>query len=116
MKSILVAEDEIYIRENLADLFRDHDYEVTTAADGEQAKELLSKSRFDLVCLDIRMPKLTGMELVAMMRDSIESPIVVITGNPDEIDPNIEAQVDGYIHKPYKDDDVMHIIESLLLD
>lgn len=114
MSLILIAEDEELIRENLCGLFAENGFQVCSAADGTKALDEINTKDFTLICLDIRMPGLSGMELVKEIRKTKETPILVITGNPDDIDPEIESEVDGYIQKPYKDEDVLHVVAQLI--
>ena len=62
-KKILIAEDDEFLRELYADILKGEGYQVTTAIDGEDALQKLSQGGWDLVLLDIIMPKLSGLEV-----------------------------------------------------
>jgi CheY-like chemotaxis protein len=65
--AVLVVDDESGMRETLLDIFEGAGYTVTTAADGAAALTLASEQRFDVIVMDIRMPMLTGVEVLASL-------------------------------------------------
>src|SRR5690625_7565448 len=79
---ILVVDDEPSIRRTLRDILEYEDYGVHEAVDGEDAVARLRSSLFDLVLLDIKMPKRDGMEVLEWMsREMPEIPAVMISGH-----------------------------------
>ena len=101
-RTLLVVDDEYGIREFLYELFRDI-YDVTLAADGKEAIELFEKNLFDVALIDLRMPEVSGIDVLAYIKDkNIETIPVVITADRD-IDHAVEAMKMGaydYITKP----------------
>lgn len=91
-KNILFVEDEPFIAEMYADILRKAGFNVQTEADGEKGYELASSGKFDLILLDIMLPSLTGLDILARLRDDKLSPKftpdhhVIILTNLDEDD------------------------------
>lgn len=104
MKRILVAEDEIAIREGLVDLLESEGYAVTAACDGDAAIAAWRSGGIDLALLDIMMPKLSGYDVCREIRkmDSVV-PVVFLSAREEEIDKvlGLELGADDYIVKPF---------------
>ena len=101
---ILVAEDDNHIRQGLVDTLESEGYRVTAAVDGRMAADLLKKTRFDLVLLDIMMPEKSGYDLCRDIRSNDkETPIIMLTAKGEEIDKvlGLELGADDYITKPF---------------
>lgn len=100
---ILVVDDEASIRRTLREILEYEDYAVDEAEDGEAAIEKLRKDRFDVVLLDVKMPKLDGLEvLTAMGKEQIDVPVVMISGHG-TIETAVEATKLGafdFVEKP----------------
>lgn len=117
MKStILVADDELGIRELLVELLQDI-YNVTTAENGLEAYDLLKKEKFDLVLLDLRMPKMTGLEVIQKIHDEkIPTTIICVTADKD-INSAVQALKLGafdYVVKPFDNDKILVLIKNAL--
>lgn len=82
---LLLVDDEIDLREILKDEFEYEGFLVTEAGTGKQAYETLSTQKFDIVVSDIRMPELSGVELLELLRDNNSTlpPVILITGYAD---------------------------------
>ena len=84
---ILLAEDDVNLSTVLADYLRSRDFQVTTAADGQEAWETLSKKHFDVLLTNISMPKMNGWQLIKAVRDSNQQlPIIIISAKTDRED------------------------------
>ena len=82
--SVLVVDDEASIRRTLREILEYEDLEVEEAEDGEEALQRLQEGRYDVVLLDIKMPKRDGMEVLEILADSMpELPVVMISGHAD---------------------------------
>ena len=104
MKRILLAEDELPIREGLTDLLENEGYGVDAAEDGERAVALFEKAKPDLVILDIMMPKLSGYDVCKMIRSRDAAvPVMFLSAKEEEIDKvlGLELGADDYIVKPF---------------
>ena len=119
MKKILMAEDEENISDFVSRGLRNFNYEVTVAADGDEAWQLLEKeNNFDLVMLDIRMPGMSGLDVCRHIRDAFgfRTPVLMLTalGTTNDIVDGLHAGADDYIVKPFKFMELMARIEALL--
>jgi len=114
---ILVADDDKTIRGNLALLLRSEGYEVVEAVDGTEAAKYLTETTFQLALLDLKMPGLTGLELLSKFHDLFsECPAIVITAYGGS-QAAIEAMKLGafdYITKPFDLDEVVFTVRRAL--
>jgi DNA-binding NtrC family response regulator len=82
MPTILVVDDEASIRRTLREILEYEDFEVEEAVDGEEALEALRENAYDLVILDVKMPKMDGMEVLETIADEgYEVPVLMISGH-----------------------------------
>ena len=103
MPRVLIVDDEETIRMLLVEEFELEDWEALFAEDGEAARELLSKNTFDLVISDIRMPRMSGVELLKLIRESYSGlPCFLITGYTDTANEVLRsARPDALFTKPF---------------
>ena len=118
MKSrILVVDDEESIREFLEIMLKKEGYEVSTAEDGQKAKEMLLKKSFDMVISDLQMPNVTGIELLKYVKDSYPETVFMLITAFGTTETAVEAMKMGaydYVTKPFKIDEVrMNIANAL---
>lgn len=112
---ILVAEDETIIRLDLCELLRRSGFDVCAEArDGIEAVELARSERPDIAVLDVKMPKLDGIEAARRILDERPIPIVMLTAyNQQElVSRAVEAGVFGYLVKPFRESDLLPAIET----
>ncbi|MCJ7626806.1 MAG: sigma-54 dependent transcriptional regulator, partial [Longimicrobiales bacterium] len=109
---ILLVDDETGILDSLRILFRGEGYEVTTAKGGAEALEILSKDQQDLVVTDIRMPGVSGLEVLARTRElDPEIPVILMTAQA-SLQSAVRAVNEGayyYLQKPFANDDLLAI-------
>jgi len=101
---VLLAEDDPYIREGLAEILRSEGYRVLQAEDGKTALQLFDSEEPDFVCLDIMMPKLSGYDVCKKIRAArTVVPIIFISAKSEEIDKvvGLELGADDFIVKPF---------------
>lgn len=100
---ILVIDDDTDLREFLRLMLTSMGFEVTTAANGQEALEFMEGHDPDLILLDMKMPVMDGWEFCRALegRDS-RPPIVVLTAAPDPADRAAEAHADGWLGKPFE--------------
>ena len=121
-KTILVVDDTRSIREIVAFMLRGRGYEVTEAADGQDAREKIHATRPDLVVLDAMLPKVTGFDLCAELKadpDFKSMPILMLTaitkdtGKSDEYW-RVKSQADDFMSKPFKATELVARVEKIL--
>jgi two-component system, OmpR family, response regulator len=100
---ILLVDDEQSVQTLLSYPLRKDGYHVTPALDGREALERFSESRFDLVVLDLMLPKLDGVEVCRQLRRQSQVPIIMLTAKGSETDKvaGLEVGADDYITKPF---------------
>lgn len=113
---VLVVDDEKMIRSLLKMSLQRMGYEVTTADDGAEALDLFQTQEFDLVLLDILMPKVDGFTVCSELRRESDVPIVMLTAlnRPDDIVRGLELGADNYITKPFTFKEVEARIRAIL--
>ena len=103
MQRILVVEDDFDIQELLQNFLQEAGYEVAVANDGVEALSLFAGERYDLIVLDIMLPKIDGYGVCELIRKQSDVPIIMLTalsGEEDQIK-GLDLQVDDYITKPF---------------
>lgn len=113
---VLVVDDEKMIRNLLKMSLQRMDYEVTTAEDGAEALALFRDNAYDLVVLDILMPRVDGFTVCAELRRQSNVPIIMLTAlnRPDDIVRGLELGADNYITKPFTFKEVEARIRAIL--
>jgi len=110
---VLIVDDEVNIRRVLAAMLKREGYEVTTAADGEQALAVLHKTPVHVVVTDLVMPKVGGMELLRRVTaDFPDVPVILITahGSVDSAVAALKAGAFDYITKPFEQEELKKVI------
>jgi DNA-binding response OmpR family regulator len=100
---ILLVDDEQSVQKLLTYPLRKEGYEVVPALDGREALDRFAAERFDLVVLDLMLPKLDGIEVCRRLRSRSQVPIIMLTAKGDEHDKvlGLEMGADDYITKPF---------------
>ena len=100
---ILLVDDEQSIQTLLSFPLRKDGYEVVQATDGREALERFGETTFDLVVLDVMLPRMDGLEVCRRMRARSSVPIIMLTAKAEEIDKvlGLELGADDYITKPF---------------
>jgi nitrogen regulation protein NR(I) len=110
---VLIVDDEMNIRRVLAAMLKRDGYEVTTAADGEQALAVLQKTPVHVVVTDLVMPKVGGMELLRKVSaDYPDVPVILITahGSVDSAVAALKAGAFDYVTKPFEQEELRKVI------
>lgn len=103
LERLIIAEDELLVAEGLANALKDLNYVVLgTFPDGEQAIESCRKDRPDMALLDIRMPKMNGLDAAATLFGEMNIPVVIISAfsDPEYTQASANIGVFGYLLKP----------------
>ena len=116
MKKILVVEDEKDIQNIIKAFLENAGYKVETADDGLDGINIIQKNRFDLILLDIMMPKIDGFVVCEMIRKNSNVPIIILTALTDEESQlkGFDKLADDYITKPFSMPIVLKHIEAIL--
>ncbi len=112
---VLIAEDETIIRLDLRELLERAGFEVCAEArDGEEAVALARSERPDVAIMDVKMPKLDGIEAARRILDEAPLPIVMLTayGQQELVSRAVEAGVFGYLVKPFREADLLPAIHT----
>jgi len=115
-RRILLVEDEKTIRDAVAAYLERESYWVTPAADGQIAIDEFTKHRFDLVVLDLMLPKVSGEEVCRQIRNASDVPIIMLTAKGEEEDriTGLELGADDYLVKPFSPRELVARVRALL--
>jgi DNA-binding response OmpR family regulator len=117
---ILVVDDDILVLEALEELLKSSGYEVKVATRGQEALEILEKEHFDLLILDVVMPKMTGFDVCCEVRKRNDKmskvKIIMLTAKADARDGEIreECGCDLYLTKPIDPERLKELIRNIL--
>jgi DNA-binding response OmpR family regulator len=118
-RNILVADDEDVVRDFLASRLREQGFLVSTAGDGEEAIALLGRGNFDLVLLDLTMPKVDGYGVLQFVRqNNLSTKIIMLTGYS-ELKNAIHSKklgAEDFISKPFDFKDLLTTIDRVIGD
>ncbi|MFF2089593.1 response regulator transcription factor [Paenibacillus sp. NPDC058174] len=103
-RTILIVEDEPAIAELQRDYLEMNGYQTEIAIDGENGLELALSGKFELIVLDVMLPKLNGFEVCKKIREKLDLPILMVTARREDIDivRGLGLGADDYITKPFK--------------
>ena len=116
MAKILVADDEQMIREVIREYSEFNGHEVTEAADGMTAVGLCKLNDYDLIIMDIMMPKLDGYSACKEIRKVKDTPIIMLSARSEEYDKlfGFELGIDDYVVKPFSPKELMARVNAVL--
>ena len=116
MQKILIVEDDLAIQALLHDFIQEAGYEVTLASDGVEALSYFSERSFDLVLLDIMLPKIDGYGVCEVIRRKSNIPIVMLTALDAEENQikGLDLEADDYITKPFSMSVLIRKIAAIL--
>jgi DNA-binding response OmpR family regulator len=118
---VLVADDEPDLRSLVQYSLRGAGYEVVTAADGGEALDVALERKPDLAVLDVRMPKMTGLEVTRQMRENdatAHTPVLLLTAavEKEDVAEGFAAGAYAYLEKPFDPWELVSRVEALLAD
>ena len=113
---ILVVDDEALIRTVIKEYCTNNDYEVFEAASGEEALDLLEKNKYDLLILDIMMPKMDGFTMLKELPKEKHIPTIVLSARGEEYDKltGFELGIDDYVTKPFSPKELIARVKAVL--
>lgn len=116
-KSILIVDDEKIVRESLFHWFEDEGYAIDTAENAEQALQKFDKGKFDLILLDMKMPGMSGLDLLPKLKEIDKDCFVILITAFASVPSAIQALKDGaydYVTKPVDPDELTHLVKNAL--
>jgi len=113
---ILVVDDDPQILDMLKCLLEDEGYVVNTVANGNSAMALLTEQKPDLVLLDISLPDLNGYQVLSLIRERSEVPVIMLTGilEVTSVRQSVNLGADDYVRKPFRPRELLARIKSKL--
>lgn len=114
---VLIADDEIDLTRALGAILKYSEYEVKIANNGEEALKIAENEKFDILILDVMMPKKTGIEVVEELRKkNINTPILMLTAKAETEDKveGLDKGADDYLTKPFEKDELLARIRALV--
>ncbi len=126
-RKILVIDDDEELCEELAEVFQSESYEVDFAYDGAKGWNLISKNAYDLVLLDLKMPRITGIDILRSMKnENSQTKVIVMTGRPlharlsstqrnqGTCEDIILYKADGIVNKPFDVAALLSMVRTLI--
>ncbi|MCI8771662.1 MAG: response regulator transcription factor [Lachnospiraceae bacterium] len=116
MDKILIADDNVQITKILSEFAKKDGYEPVVAHDGEEAVQYFRKEHFEMILLDVMMPKKDGFEVCREIRKVSNIPIIMITARGEDFERimGLDIGADDYIVKPFSGDEVMARVRAVL--
>lgn len=113
-RKILVVDDEKEIADLIEIYLMSQDYQVTKAHNGNECLELVKNNKYDLILLDVMMPKLDGMETLKRIREMSNVPVILVTAKTAEKDKvqGLTYGADDYITKPIKSPELLARVKA----
>jgi DNA-binding response OmpR family regulator len=114
---MLCVDDNDDLRDNLAQQFINEDFDVDKASDGAMALDLIKENNYDIVLLDLKMPRMDGLSVLKEMRKIKKNPHVIMLTGVDDVPTAIESVKLGardYIQKPYDPEELLHVVIKTL--
>jgi DNA-binding response OmpR family regulator len=119
MKKILIVDDEASIRFLISETLEINDYEIHEAENGEEAISMVNENEFDLLLLDVMMPKLTGYEVAKEIKENKNKrkpKIIMLTakGQQKDREEGFENGADYFLTKPFSPIELLELVEEIL--
>jgi DNA-binding response OmpR family regulator len=114
--NVLICDDDPIVHEALGVYFDQYDFNYKSAMDGEEALRIFEEQSFDIVILDIMMPKISGTDVCLAIKEKSEIPIIMLTAKGEEVDRllGFDLGADDYIVKPFSAREVIARIKAVL--
>jgi DNA-binding response OmpR family regulator len=115
-EKILVVDDEVSLQETLAYNLKKQGYDVIVVGDGVAALQAARKEHPDLILLDLMLPGMDGLEVCRILRQEMNTPVLMLTARDDEIDRvvGLEVGADDYLTKPFSMRELLARVKAML--
>jgi two-component system response regulator CpxR len=116
MKNLLLIDDDKELVSLLAEFLSLENFNVDTAPDGESGLQKALATEYDLILLDVMMPRMNGFEMLKLLRQKSDTPVLMLTAKGDEIDKvlGLEMGADDYLAKPFSERELLARIRAIL--
>ena len=116
MKNILLIDDDKELVSLLAEFLTLESYHIDIAYDGEDGLLQSLNNKYDLILLDVMMPRMSGFEMLKLLRQKNDTPVLMLTAKGDEIDRvlGLEMGADDYLAKPFSERELLARIRAIL--
>jgi len=116
MKNLLLIDDDKELVSLLAEFLSLENFNIDTAPDGEIGLQKALTGNYDLLLLDVMMPRLNGFEVLKLLRQKSDTPVLMLTAKGDEIDKvlGLEMGADDYLAKPFSERELLARIRAIL--
>ena len=116
MTAVLLADDDIELSGMLAEYLEREGFSVTAVHDGESAARLAAGGAYQIVVLDVMMPRIDGVEALRRIRQASRVPVIMLTARGDDVDRiiGLELGADDYVAKPFHLEEVLARVRALL--
>ncbi|WP_028864069.1 response regulator [Psychromonas aquimarina] len=116
MKNLLLIDDDKELVSLLAEFLSLENFNIDTAFDGESGLQKALTGSYDLILLDVMMPRMNGFEMLKLLRQKSEIPVLMLTAKGDEIDKvlGLEMGADDYLAKPFSERELLARIRAIL--
>jgi len=116
MSKLLLIDDDKELVSLLAEFLSLENLDVDCAYDGECGLQMALQGSYDLILLDVMMPRMTGFEMLKLLRQKSEMPVLMLTAKGDEIDKvlGLEMGADDYLAKPFSERELLARIRAIL--
>ncbi|RXI68669.1 response regulator transcription factor [Clostridium tetani] len=114
MKKILIVEDDLSIAELQKDYLEISDFEVKICTDGVSGLNEIKKNKYDLIILDVMLPKMDGFDILRIIHDTKDVPVLMVSAKKEEIDKikGLSLGADDYITKPFSPGELVARVKS----
>jgi len=108
-KKVLMIDDDEELCEEMAEILRDEGYRVAMAFDGSRGKGLVEKYDYDLLILDVKMPGLSGLDILERVKEqNMELKVIILTGKP------LSRSLEGEKSFKDKEDDILELADEII--
>lgn len=115
-RHILIIEDDPEVNQLLQDMLSEQGFHTQASFDGQQGLDVIKQQTFDLILLDVMLPKINGLEVLSQLRTLCETPVILLTALGAEQDriEGFKSGADDYLTKPFSTAELLLRIEAIL--